>query len=75
MDSMRDIRTRISSVQKTMKITNAMNLMASSKLKKARKALEETGPYFEALQHAISRIIIHTDLANERFFATTGKVT
>ena len=70
MDSMRDIRTRISSVQKTMKITNAMNLMASSKLKKARKALEETGPYFDALQHAISRIIIHTDLANERFFAT-----
>ena len=37
MESMRDIRTRITSVQKTMKITNAMYLMASSKLKKARK--------------------------------------
>ena len=33
MESMRDIRTRITSVQKTMKITNAMYLMASSKLK------------------------------------------
>lgn len=70
MESMRDIRTRIGSVQKTMKITNAMYLMASSKLKKARKALEETEPYFDALQQAISHIIVHTDLANERFFAT-----
>ena len=70
MESMRDIRTRIGSVQKTMKITNAMHLMASSKLKRARKALEETEPYFSALQQAISRIILHTDLASERFFAT-----
>lgn len=70
MESMRDIRTRIGSVQKTMKITNAMYLMASSKLKRARKALDETEPYFDALQRAISRIIVHTNLANERFFAT-----
>ena len=70
MESLRDIRNRINSVQKTMKITNAMYLMASSKLKKARKALEETEPYFESLQRAISKIILHTDLTNERFFAT-----
>lgn len=70
MESLRDIRNRIGSVQKTMKITNAMYLMASSKLKKARRILEETEPYFLTLQHAITRIITHTDLANERFFAT-----
>ena len=50
MESMRDIRTRITSVQQTMKITNAMYLMASSKLKKARKTLAETEPYFDSLQ-------------------------
>lgn len=70
MESMRDIRNRIASVQKTMKITNAMYLMSSSKLKKARKSLEETEPYFDSLQRAIAKIIAHTDLANERFFAT-----
>lgn len=70
MESMRDIRNRITSVQKTMKITNAMYLMASSKLKRARKDLAETEPYFDSLQRAISKIIVHTDLANERFFAT-----
>ena len=70
MESMRDIRNRITSVQKTMKITNAMYLMASSKLKKARKTLTETEPYFDSLQRAISKIIVHTDLTNERYFAT-----
>lgn len=74
MESLRDIRNRINSVQKTMKITNAMYLMASSKLKKARKALEETEPYFESLQRAISKIIQHTDLSNERFFATDKEI-
>ena len=73
MESLRDIRNRINSVQKTMKITNAMYLMASSKLKKARKALDETEPYFESLQRAISKIILHTDLTNERFFADVYK--
>lgn len=70
MESLRDIRNRINSVQKTMKITNAMYLMASSKLKKARRDLEATEPYFESLQRAIAKIIVHTDLSNERFFAT-----
>ncbi len=70
MESMRDIRNRITSVQKTMKITNAMHLMASSKLKRAKKALSETEPYFVNLQQTISLIIAHTDLANERYFAT-----
>ena len=74
MESLRDIRNRINSVQKTMKITNAMYLMASSKLKKARKALDETEPYFESLQRAISKIILHTDLTNERFFATDNEI-
>lgn len=74
MESLRDIRNRINSVQKTMKITNAMYLMASSKLKKARKALEETEPYFESLQRSISKIIQHTDLSNERFFASDREI-
>lgn len=74
MESLRDIRNRINSVQKTMKITNAMYLMASSKLKKARKALEETEPYFESLQRSISKIIQHTDLSNERFFASDKEI-
>lgn len=71
MESIKDIRTRITSVQKTMKITNAMYLMASAKLKKAKKALAETAPYFNSMQRAIGKIIAHNDVSNERYFAPT----
>ncbi|MFU0828357.1 MAG: hypothetical protein ACFWTJ_12665 [Lachnoclostridium sp.] len=37
MANMREIRTRMKSIQDIMKITNAMYLISSSKLKKARK--------------------------------------
>ena len=74
MANAREIQSRMKSIKDTMKITNAMYLMASSKLKKARKALEETEPYFESLQRAISKIIQHTDLSNERFFATDKEI-
>ena len=50
MANMREIRERISSIQQILKITNAMYLMSSSKLKKARKSLESTEPYFYKLQ-------------------------
>ena len=38
MANMREIRERIASIQQILKITNAMYLMSSSKLKKARKS-------------------------------------
>ena len=74
MDSMRDIRNRMSSVQKTMKITNAMYLMASSKLKKARARLEATEPYFDKLQYVMVDLLNHTDEGRERYFATDREI-
>ena len=47
MASMQEIRTRINSVKDTMKITNAMYLISSSKLRKARSGHESVSPYFE----------------------------
>ena len=44
----KEIKTRIQSVQETKKITSAMYLIASTKLRKARLELDHTRPYFEA---------------------------
>ena len=41
MAGMREIRERIASVSEIMKITNAMYLISSSNLKKAKKRLEK----------------------------------
>lgn len=49
MSSLREIKDRIGSVKSTLKITSAMKLVASSKLRKAQKAIETLRPYEETL--------------------------
>jgi F-type H+-transporting ATPase subunit gamma len=62
------------SIQDTMKITNAMYMISSTKLRKARTNLEETEPYFFTLQSMIARIIRHLpEVENELFSARTKK--
>ena len=50
MASTKEIKDRIESVHDTQKITNAMYLIASTKLRKARAELDRTRPYFDALR-------------------------
>lgn len=57
MSNAREIKNRISSVKDTMKITNAMYMISSSKLKRAKTNLKNTEPYFYSLQEAIVRVI------------------
>ena len=56
MASTAEIKSRIGSVKETQKITNAMYLIASIKLRRARMDLERTRPYFDALRSEIKRI-------------------
>ena len=68
MANIREIRERISSIKQILKITNAMYLMSSSKLKKARKSLEDTEPYFYKLQTTIESILEHTPHTRQLYF-------
>ena len=56
MASTSEIRRRISSVQETQKITHAMYLISSAKMRKARAELDEVRPYFDVLNHEITRV-------------------
>ena len=49
MASLREIKDRIGSVRSTLKITSAMKLVASAKLRKAQKAIEGMRPYERTL--------------------------
>ena len=51
--SMKDIKLRIKSVQSTMQITKAMELVASSKLRRAKLRVEQSRPYFTVLNEAL----------------------
>lgn len=68
MAAAREIQTRIKSIQDTMKITSAMYMISSAKLKKARKNLEQTQPYFDELQRTIARMIRHLPEMEHRYF-------
>lgn len=57
---MQDIKRRIRSVNSTKQITKAMELVASSKMKKTKERLETTRPYFNAVRDAVNDIISHT---------------
>ena len=46
---MKEIKLRIKSVESTMQITKAMELVASSKLRRAKERVENSRPYFETL--------------------------
>ena len=69
MANAREIKSRISSVQDTMKITNAMYMISSSKMKKAKKILSDTEPYFYNMQGAIARILRHIPDIQHPFFS------
>ncbi len=54
--SMKDIKLRIKSVESTMQITKAMELVASSKLRHAKQRVEKSRPCFEVLHQTLADI-------------------
>jgi len=68
MLSAKEIRSRIKSIRDTAKITNAMYLIASSKLRKAKKDLNRTRPYFDALHREIKRVFRTVEGIENRYF-------
>ena len=75
MSGEREIKERIESIKKTQKITNAMYLIASTKLKKANDELNRTRPYFEVLKGEIKRIFRTANDSDSRYFYPTDDTT
>ena len=57
MASLKEVKTRISSVNSTRKITSAMKMVASSKLHHAQQAIEQMRPYEEKLSGIMSTFV------------------
>jgi F-type H+-transporting ATPase subunit gamma len=56
MANLKDIRTRIGSVNSTMQITSAMKMVSASKLKRAQQAIEKMRPFSEKLSAIIQNV-------------------
>jgi len=68
MANAREIQSRMKSIKDTMKITNAMYMVSSSKLQKARRDLKNTEPYFYEIQSSLAKILSIAPEAGNDFF-------
>ena len=74
MSNISEIKNRINSVKNTRKITNAMYLISSTKLQKAKQSLKKTRPFFEMQENEIKRIFqTEADVNSRYFYPKTGR--
>ena len=63
MSNLKEIRSRISSVSSTMKITSAMKMVSAAKLKKAQDRMQNIKPFSTALQNSIQNLLPNINLS------------
>ena len=72
MSNMKEIKGHIQSVRDTQKITNAMYLISSNKMRKIKKELDKTKPYFEEVALSIRRIFKTVKNVQSNYFYPAG---
>ena len=74
MASTKEIKNRIKSVGDTQKITNAMYLISSTKMRKARRDAERARPYYVLMRKEIRRMFaVGTDLKSRYYDAAVDE--
>lgn len=74
MPSLKEIKTRIASVESTRKITSAMKMVASSKLHHAQVAIQNMLPYENLLEHILKSFLISTPDAENSLSIARNRV-
>jgi F-type H+-transporting ATPase subunit gamma len=64
---MNDIKARMKSVQSTMQITKAMELVATSKLRRAKENAEKSRPFYDVIKKAMDDIDSSGDVRNSEW--------
>lgn len=57
MANLRDVQLRMRAVRQTLQVTKAMNLISTAKLRKGRRILEDTEPFFNRIQKSMYDIL------------------
>lgn len=74
MPSLKEVKTRIGSVKSTRKITNAMKMVASSKLHHAQRAIECMRPYEKRLTSIMTRFLSTMEGEVESVYSETREI-
>lgn len=68
MSGAAEIKTRINSITETKKVTDAMYMISSVKMRKARREIEKTTPYFRAVRAEIGELLHYIPENSNRYF-------
>jgi F-type H+-transporting ATPase subunit gamma len=67
MGNLKEIRTRISSVTSTKKITSAMKMVSASKFKKSQNVLAKYKPFYDQYQSSLEVVVSHNGISNNKY--------
>ncbi len=70
MPSAIEIKSRMQSIRKTKKVTDAMYMISSVKMRQAKKEVINTEPYFTALTEKIGELLHYIPDTENRYFHT-----
>jgi hypothetical protein len=77
MANLKILKTRIKSVRSTQKMTKAMKMVAASRLKKAKNAVEHSRPYAQKIREMIEQLsqnIVNRDNFDEKYPLLSGRI-
>jgi F-type H+-transporting ATPase subunit gamma len=66
--NLRDVRLRMRAIRQTLQVTKAMNLISTAKLRKGRRMLQDTEPYFNRIQKSMFDILSRAGKVHSQFF-------
>jgi F-type H+-transporting ATPase subunit gamma len=70
---LREIKDRINSIEGTQKITNAMYMISTTKLRHAKENREKNTAYFSALKNLVERLLRHMPESDHPYLRVTDK--
>jgi F-type H+-transporting ATPase subunit gamma len=73
MAGLKEVRIRIASVKSTQQITNAMKMVAASKLRKAQTAIIKLRPYAAKLRDILQNLSTSIDSSDENIYSQERK--
>ncbi|GHV24366.1 ATP synthase gamma chain [Spirochaetia bacterium] len=75
MANLRDVRLRMRAVRQTLQVTKAMYLISTAKLRRGRRILQDTEPYFTRIQKSMYDILSGAGGVQSNFFGRKNKVS
>ena len=73
MANLRDVRLRMRAIRQTLQVTKAMNLISTAKLRKGRRILSDTEPFFTRIEKSMFDILSGAEMEAHKYLSSPKK--